>query len=136
MLCANVLKLYTSSRPLLSLTCMKNDMPKMAKINITRNSSRQMLNRAGSDMARANKSVRMPLAPLTRRSTRPTLATRTTRNSVGETKYFSIKSLNTRPRKLSAHTHTHNNGLYSLIFGHKTELQYRKPTQNGQYDDN
>lgn len=56
-----------------------------------------MLNKAGRDMARAKRSVRMPLAPLTRRKTRPTLATRTTRNNVGDTKYFSIKSLNTMP---------------------------------------
>lgn len=76
---------------------MKNDIPKMAKMNITKNSSRQMLNRAGRDMANANSNVRIPLAPLTRRSTRPTLATRTTRSNVGDTKYFSIRSLSTRP---------------------------------------
>ena len=34
---------------------MKNDMPKMAKMNMTRKRSRQMLNRAGMDMAKANK---------------------------------------------------------------------------------
>lgn len=95
----NVLKLYTSSRPLLSLTCIKNDIPKMAKINMTKNSSRQMLNRAGKDMASANSSVRMPFAPLTKRRTRPTLATLTTLSSVGDTKYFSIRSLSTRPTK-------------------------------------
>lgn len=78
---------------------MKNDMPNMAKINITRNSSRQILKRAGSDIARANNNVLMPFAPLTRRSTRPTFATRTTRNSVGDTKYFSIMSLSTKPEK-------------------------------------
>lgn len=70
----------------------------MAKINITKNSSRQILNRAGRDMANANSNVRMPFAPFTRRKTRPTLATRTTRNNVGDTKYFSIKSLKTKPK--------------------------------------
>lgn len=70
----------------------------MAKINITKNSSKQILNKAGNDMANAKSSVRIPFAPLTRRSTRPTLATRTTRKRVGDTKYFSIKSLRTKPR--------------------------------------
>ena len=101
--CPNVLKLYTSSRPPLLRTCMKKDMPKMAKINMTRKSSRQMLKSAGKDMARANSKVRIPLAPFTRRRTRPTFATLTTRSSVGDTKYFSIISLNTRPEQ-SKHT--------------------------------
>jgi len=69
----------------------------MAKINMTRKRRRQMLNKAGSDMANANKSVRIPFAPLTNLKTRPTFATRTTLNNVGDTKYFSIKSLSTRP---------------------------------------
>lgn len=49
-------------------------------------------------MAKANKSVLIPFAPFTKRNTRPTLATRTTRRSVGDTKYLEIKSLNTRPK--------------------------------------
>lgn len=56
-----------------------------------------MLNNAGSDMANANNKVRIPFAPLTNRRTRPTFATRTTRNKVGDTKYFSMRSLNTKP---------------------------------------
>lgn len=56
-----------------------------------------MLNNAGSDMAKANNKVLMPLAPFTKRNTRPTLATLTTRRSVGDTKYLEIKSLNTNP---------------------------------------
>lgn len=76
---------------------MKKDIPKIAKMNITKNNKRQMLKRAGSDMAKAKRSVLIPFAPFTRRSTRPTFATRTTLNSVGETKYFSIKSLSTKP---------------------------------------
>lgn len=70
----------------------------MAKINMTKKSSRQILNKAGNDMANANNNVLIPFAPLTRRKTRPTLATRTTRNNVGDTKYFSIKSLKTKPK--------------------------------------
>jgi len=69
----------------------------MAKINITRKRSKHMLKSAGSDMANANSRVRIPLAPFTSRSTRPTFATRTTRNRVGDTKYFSIMSDSTRP---------------------------------------
>lgn len=69
----------------------------MAKMNITRKSSKQMLKRAGNDMASANSSVLIPFAPFTKRSTLPTLATLTTLKRVGDTKYFSIISLRTKP---------------------------------------
>ena len=99
MLWPNVWKLYTSSRVPRSFTVMKKLMPKMAKMNITRKRRRQMLKRAGMDMARANSNVLMPRAPFTKRRTRPILATLTTRNRVGETKYFSIRSLSNIPEK-------------------------------------
>lgn len=79
---------------------MKNDMPNIANMNMTRNSNKHMLNNAGSDMAKANNKVLIPFAPFTKRNIWPTLATLTTRRSVGDTKYLDIKSLNTKPIKI------------------------------------
>lgn len=73
----------------------------MAKMNMTKNNRRQMLNSAGNDMASANNNVLMPFAPFTKRNTLPTFATLTTLSNVGDTKYFSIISLSTRPETKS-----------------------------------
>lgn len=99
MLQKNVSKLNKSSIPAVCLTCMKKFIPKIANMNITRNRSSPMLNNAGMDTARENSKVRIPLADLTSRKMRPTLKIRTTRNRVGDTKYFLMISAKNRPGK-------------------------------------
>ncbi len=92
-----VSKLNMSSMPPSFFTYPKLDMPNMEKINMIKNRSKPMLKRAGSDIISANSNVRIPLAPRMSRRTRPILASRMTRNSVGDTKYFSMRSASKRP---------------------------------------
>jgi len=66
-------------------------------------------------MANAKSKVRIPFAPLTKRRTRPTFATRTTRNKVGDTKYFSIRSLSTKPIIVTLDIHSSRRHKFSFF---------------------
>ena len=72
---------------------LKRLIPNTAKMNITKKSRSPIFSKAGMDMINEKRSVRIPFAPLINLRTRPTFATLTTLSKVGETKYFSIRSL-------------------------------------------
>ncbi|KAJ0060051.1 hypothetical protein NL108_002845 [Boleophthalmus pectinirostris] len=78
-------------------------------MNMMRKRRRPMLNKAGSDIIRAKRSVRMPFAPLMRRRILPIRARRITRNRVGDTKYCSMMSDSMVPEINEMHRIKDNN---------------------------
>lgn len=82
-------------------------------MNMTKKSRRPILNNAGKDIIKANSNVLIPLAPRIRRRIRPIRASRITRKSVGETKYFSIISARTMPARMNE-KQNHSFGKISL----------------------
>ena len=92
-----VSKFVISSRKLVCRIFPNCVIPNMAYINMTRNNSIPMLNKAGREIIMAKSSFLMPLAAFMRRNTRPMRKTRTTRSKVGVMKISSKISSNTIP---------------------------------------